>query len=229
VNRERTTGFTIVELLVVVAVIALLVGILLPAIGKARDAALVNASKSNLRQMGVAHKMYAADWADRQVTYVRDNLGLYGGDVCRYSKEMYDSDDLFDGHPPILAGRGWTLDGRYIHYGQSPVHPGYTVFQPINFPGPPYPGPWVDGWGWFLIGHRAQPMNVYLNGRWHDPIFWPPKDRVALDQFEPCFPLPGEYVGDASNNGIGPDGCRGRWTLSGYSLSSAGLFSPDVF
>ncbi len=60
-------GFTIIELLVVVSIIALLVGMLLPAIGKARDTARVNVSKNNLRQLGVAHQTYAADWADRQV------------------------------------------------------------------------------------------------------------------------------------------------------------------
>ncbi|MHC4767619.1 MAG: type II secretion system protein, partial [Planctomycetota bacterium] len=78
-KKPLRIGFTIIELLVVVSIIALLVGILLPAIGKARDNARVSASKSNLRQLAIAHKAYAADWADRHVTYVRDNLGLYGG------------------------------------------------------------------------------------------------------------------------------------------------------
>ncbi|MHC4081837.1 MAG: type II secretion system protein, partial [Planctomycetota bacterium] len=48
-TRQVSKGFTIIELLVVVSIIALLVGILLPAIGKARDTARVNSSKSNLR------------------------------------------------------------------------------------------------------------------------------------------------------------------------------------
>ena len=77
-NRQASKGFTIIELLVVVSIIALLIGILLPAIGKARDNARVNTSKSNLRQIGIAHKTYAADWADRHFTLVRDNLGQYG-------------------------------------------------------------------------------------------------------------------------------------------------------
>ncbi len=88
-KRYLTRGFTIVELLVVISIIALLVGILLPAIGKARDNARVNTSKSNLRQMGVAHMAYAADWADHHVTLVRDNLGLYGGDVDAYNDAIY--------------------------------------------------------------------------------------------------------------------------------------------
>ena len=104
-KRQLSKGFTIIELLVVVSIIALLVGILLPAIGKARDNARVTVSKSNLRQLSVAHQTYAADWADRQMTLQRDNLGQYAGDVELYNDEIYGSGAIITGfevHPKLV-------------------------------------------------------------------------------------------------------------------------------
>jgi len=57
--RSRKRGFTLVELLVVVAVIALLIGVLLPAIGGARIAARQMGGLSNIRQLAAGWHMYA--------------------------------------------------------------------------------------------------------------------------------------------------------------------------
>jgi prepilin-type N-terminal cleavage/methylation domain-containing protein/prepilin-type processing-associated H-X9-DG protein len=55
-------AFTLVELLVVIAVIAVLMGILMPAIHKSRLLALRTKCLSNMRNMEVAHWMYMMDW-----------------------------------------------------------------------------------------------------------------------------------------------------------------------
>ena len=54
-------GFTLIELLVVMVIIALLVGLLLPALGRAREEARKTQCRSNLRQIGLAMNIYAND------------------------------------------------------------------------------------------------------------------------------------------------------------------------
>jgi len=63
-HRKLLPGFTLVELLVVVGIIALLVAMLLPALAKTRLLALRTACTSNMRQSIMALTMYANDFRE---------------------------------------------------------------------------------------------------------------------------------------------------------------------
>jgi len=64
-----TAGFTLIELLVVISIIALLVGILLPALGAARQSAQNLMCVSNERQMGIGFGLYQNDNDDQFMLY----------------------------------------------------------------------------------------------------------------------------------------------------------------
>jgi prepilin-type N-terminal cleavage/methylation domain-containing protein/prepilin-type processing-associated H-X9-DG protein len=61
-SKNPSHGFTLIELLVVISIIALLVGLLLPALGRARNAAREAGCLSNQKQLAAAFFLYANDF-----------------------------------------------------------------------------------------------------------------------------------------------------------------------
>ena len=64
-NIKRYHGFTLVELLVVISIIALLISLLLPALAKAKSLALRIVCASNMQQLGLAMAEYAGEYKGR--------------------------------------------------------------------------------------------------------------------------------------------------------------------
>jgi prepilin-type N-terminal cleavage/methylation domain-containing protein len=121
VRSSGQSGFTLVELLVVIGIIALLISILLPTLQKAKEAANRTACLSNLRQLGNLYRMYSVAFRDAAplgYSLSTPNSGTYANADMRLSYQISrqvsagsipDSDTISTQNPKGVRWQGFGL------------------------------------------------------------------------------------------------------------------------
>jgi prepilin-type N-terminal cleavage/methylation domain-containing protein/prepilin-type processing-associated H-X9-DG protein len=118
---QRRRAFTLVELLVVIGIIAVLVGILMPALSSARRQAQTVKCLSSLRQIGIGFHLYSANYAGYWPMAVHEPSSLYtGGQPNLLPLANANQSRWQDKIIPFVAGtQGPALDGYadiYLKY-----------------------------------------------------------------------------------------------------------------
>ncbi|MGE3809169.1 MAG: DUF1559 domain-containing protein [Gemmataceae bacterium] len=102
-KRRKRIGFTLVELLVVMAIIGVLIGLLLPAVQKVREAANATESKNNLRQIGIAILM--ADHTNNGAPPMYGNYGGTTGSLFYQLLPYLEQETLHKAGPDVARAR----------------------------------------------------------------------------------------------------------------------------
>jgi prepilin-type N-terminal cleavage/methylation domain-containing protein/prepilin-type processing-associated H-X9-DG protein len=131
------SAFTLVELLIVIAIICLLAAILFPVFALARENARRSACLSNMKQIGLSMQMYLSDYDETYVPTILADTNVSATNPYGWADALYPytkSVQLFqcpsDKRPPCAPGNGSPVDPKEQHLKPSDttVTCGYTDY-----------------------------------------------------------------------------------------------------
>lgn len=238
-DSNRAEGFTLVEMLVVIAILGMLAGLLLPVLGAAKDRARRTTCSNNLRQINLGVLMYSDDSGDRSpagqqrnvyVGYkelMKNCVGLIGSSsvqdklfACPADVFYYDYDIKL--HGPyvgyVAAGLHTVSNMDYSSYTFNAGNLGRYINHGTNFI-----RPGIAGLSLSSIKHQARTVLVaecpaLFPYSWHHPKtpFGNPNTR-----FNNALNILGFVDGHVNYTKVYWDGTNG-WDIQ----SSAGDYNP---
>ena len=198
--RRIRRGLTLIELMAVILIITIVLSLSVHTLGTNRRTATAAHALGLLAKLGQAHALYAADWHDRQVTWIVDDFSRYGDNASA----AFANYQLINGQPHPWMNLGLYQGAMYaLSQGECDNYVPFT----FDFNCGSYRFP------------NAKAFHDYVGGRFYEEHFYTPTDTVNYAHVEPWLSNPSEYI---------PSAVIGLMWTSSFCLSPAAMFSPDV-
>ena len=182
-GSRKYAAFTLIELLVVIAIIALLMAILIPALGRAKDQAKNVVCLSRLKEFSIMYEMYFQDnddslpggWTSGKMWMV-DLLKYYGGEddvrLCpKATKFLSDTPDPFDAG--VFTAWGKYGEGSWINY--NPIWAEKGMYGSYG----------VNGWAFNPPNESVSDTDSIAPDEF--PLFWRKRTKVKRPDIVPLM------------------------------------------